>query len=251
MPAAKLPQKSRNLLLALIAVMVLLFALNLVHTYVGLERFAFWGYPYVRSFIEDHDNPIKMKKSGCSPFFAPGEAKEIKISLTNSDDRQVTAYLQTVVSNPGLQYGAELLTSEVPLEAGETQVVSLGIDDSNIADGRFILSRSFVSWQPVYVSNRSIACHSVVIPIKGISSDIVGYGLFAILIISTITLAVLFRNNDPFTIRTKRTRSSLTYVLVVMLVMTIGSLTGSLVLSFAMIVLLILGFLAFWQVNFQ
>ena len=251
MATAKLPQKTRNLFLALVVVMLLLFALNLVHTIIGLEGFSFWGYPYIRSYIADPDNPIKMKKSGCSPFFAPGETKEIKISLTNRDNRQVTAFLQTVVSNPGLQYGVELLTFEVPLEAGETQVVSVEIDASNIANGRSVLSRSFVSWQPVYVSNRSIACHSVVIPFRGVSSDFVGYGLFAILVISTITLTVLFRKNDPFTIRTRRTRSSLTYVVVVLLMMSFGSLTGSLVLNFAMIVLLLLGFLAFWQVDFQ
>lgn len=251
MEQAKLSSKARKLLTALIISMVLLFSLNLLHTYVSLEGLSFWGYPYISSFIEDSDNPIKMKKSNCSPFISLDETKLVKISLTNTDDKDLTAFFQSVLSNPDLPYGMDHITEDVPLLAGETKVVSIEVSAANIVENRQVLVRSFVSWQPVFVSHRSIECHSVVIPFSKINSDIVGHGIFALLTLTTVILAVYFRKYDPFTIKRHRTRSSLVYLLVALIIMTIGSLTGSLLLGFSMIIFIILGFLAFWQHDFQ
>ena len=81
--------------------------------------------------------------------------------------------------------------------------------------------------------------------------DLVGYGIFALLTLTTVLLAIYFRKYDPFTIERHRTRSSLVYLLVTLIIMTIGCLTGSLLLGFSMIIFIILGFLAFWQHDFQ
>jgi len=251
MEQAKLSSKARILLAALIISMVLLFALNLLHTFVNLEGFGFWGYPYISSFIEDNDNPIKMKKSKCSPFISLDETKLVEISLTNTDEKDQTAFFQSVLSNPNLPYGLDHITEEVPLLAGETKVVSIEVSAANIVENRQVFVRSFVSWQPVFVSHRSIECHSVVIPLSNINSDIVGYGIFALLTLTTVILAILFRKHDPFTIQRHRTRSSLIYLLGTLIIMTIGSLTGSLLLGFSMIVFIVLGLLAFWQHDFQ
>ncbi|NLB70722.1 MAG: hypothetical protein GX797_01780 [Chloroflexi bacterium] len=248
--AARSP-KSSLILASLIAAMILLLALNVVQSYAGLEGFSFWGYPYVRSFFEDPDNPIKMKKISCPPFIGLDESKLVSVSLTNTADRNVNAFFQAVVSSPDSEYGAVHIIREVPLQRGETRIETVEINSSNIVDNKYILLRSFMSWQPVYVSSRSIACQSVVIPFRNINSNLVGYGIYVLLTSATILLAILYRKHDPLVIRTGRSRSSLVYIVVVLLLMTIGNLTGTWILSFSMIVMIVLGFLAFWQVDFR
>lgn len=251
MVTERLSSKARRILIALAVVIILLFALNLLHLYVGLEGMAFWGYPYVSSFFQDPDNPIKMKKITCPIFIGPNETKQVSISLTNTSTVPKVAYFQSVVSSPGSKYDAGYLLEEVSLLPHETRNVTFDINESNFVRNRYVVSRSFVSWQPVYVSNRSIACHPVVIDFFGLPSGVVGYGIFTLLILITALMAILFFKNDPFFNWYKRPRSSFIYLLSALTLMTIGSLTGNWLISFLMLVMIILGFLAFWQVNFQ
>ena len=124
--AARSP-KSSLILAALIAAMILLLALNVVQSYAGLEGFSFWGYPYVRSFFEDPDNPIKMKKISCPPFIGLDESKLVSVSLTNTANRNVNAFFQAVVSSPDSEYGAVHIIREVPLQRGETRIETVEI----------------------------------------------------------------------------------------------------------------------------
>ena len=247
----RLSPKARNLLLALAMVMILLFAFNLLHLYVGLEGMAFWGYPYVSSFFQDPDNPIKMKKSACPIFIGPHETKQVGVSLTNTSTLRKVAYFQTVVSSPNSEYEMSYSLEEVSLLPGQTRNVTFNINKSNFVRDLYVVSRSFVSWQPVFVSTISIACHPVVLDFFGFPSDAIGYGIFALLILITAILAILFVKEDPFLKRFNRPRSSLIYLLSALTIMTIGSFIGSWLLSFIMVILIVLGFLAFWQVDFQ
>jgi len=251
MATEHLSLKAKKLLITLAVVMVLLFALNVLHLYVGLESMAFWGYPYVSSFFQDPDNPIKMEKTTCPVFIGPNETKQVGVSLTNTSTQPKVAYFQTVISSPGSEYDTAYLLEEVSLLPQETQNITFDINESNFVRNRYVLSRSFVSWQLVFVSTRSITCHPVVMNFLGLPSDVVGYGIFALLIIITALMAILFVKNDPLFKRNNRPRSSIVYLLSATILMTIGSLTGSWLISFLMVNLIILGFLAFWQVDFQ
>jgi len=249
MNTEKLKPGTRRILIALIVVTTLLFAYNALHTYVAMEGLAFWGYPYISSFVADADKGIKMKKYQCPLFIGPGESKQVGVSLKNTTDKVVDAYLQTVLTNPGVEYGIQHETKTITIQVGETRFVTWKIDQSNIVKGRFVLTRSFVSWQPQFVSNRSLSCHPLVVNLFGLPSNLVGIGLFVLLGFLTIVFAALFVRRDSFYKHHQRPRSSLVYLLVALTFMTIGSLVGSWLISFLTIVLIILGFLAFWQVG--
>jgi hypothetical protein len=192
-----------------------------------------------------------MKKSTCPVFIGPNETKQVGVSLTNTSTLPKVAYFQAVVSSPDSEYNMAYLLKEVSLLPRETRNIAFDINESNFVRNRYVVSRSFVSWQPVYVSTRSIACHAVVMDFFGFPSDAIGYGIFALLIMLTAFLAILFVKNDPLFKRYNRPRSSFVYLLSAITLMTIGSLTGNWLISFFMVNLIVLGFLAFWQVDFQ
>ena len=237
-----LSSESQKYLVALSLVMLILFALNVFQLYVGLESLAFWGYPHVSSFFEDSNNPIRMKKSTCPVFIGPDETKQVVVTITNTSTLSEVAYFQTVITSPDSEYDSKYLLEQVSLLPHETRIISFNLNKSNFVRNRYVLSRSFVSWQPVYVSTRSIACHSVVIDFFGLPSDVIGYGTFSLLIAISTLLAVLFLKSDPLFKRNNRPRSSYVFLLSAITLMTIGSLIGSWLISFIMFVLIVLGF---------
>lgn len=240
----------RRLLIALIVAMSLLFAFNALHTYVAMEGLAFWGYPYISSFVPDADKGLNLKKYQCPLFIANSESKQVGVSLTNTTDQVMTSYVQTVFTSPQSQYGVQYETETITLQGGETQQAVWEINESNIVNGKFVLARSFVSSQPAYVSNRSVPCHSIVLNLFGLPSTVVGFGILGLIGLATMLLAVLFIISDPYTKIHGRPRSSLLYLLAALAIMTIATLIGSWLLGFLMIILILLGFLAFLQVGF-
>ncbi|MGB4594338.1 MAG: hypothetical protein WBI14_00340 [Anaerolineaceae bacterium] len=251
MKGKNLNPRTRRILIALIVAMALLFAFNILHTYVAMEGLAFWGYPYVSSFNEDKDFGIKMKNYHCPLFIANGETKLVGVALTNTTDQDLTAYVQTVISSPNSQNGLVHAVEAVKVKAAATQHLTWKISEANIVNGKYVLARSFISWQPVYVSTRSISCHPLVLNFLGLPSNMVGFGLFMLLGLGTVALSVLFITHDPFTIKYHRPRSSLIYLLGALVIMTVGSLMGSWLIQFLMIILILLGFFAFLQVDFS
>jgi hypothetical protein len=250
MTGEQMNRGTRRLCISMILVMSLLFAYNSLHAYVGMEGLAFWGYPYISSFSQDADKGINFKKYRCPLFIATGESKQVGVSLTNTTGKTLTAYVQTVFSNPSIEYGVQHEVETIALQAGETKQATWRIDQRNIVNGSFVLTRSFVSWQPVYVSNRSVSCHSLVLNFFGVPSNLLGVGIFVLLGLATVALAALFIHYEPFTKQHNRPRSTLIYLLVALAVMTIGSLIGSWLLGFLMFILILLGLLAFLQTGF-
>jgi len=251
MDSEKMKPGTRRILVTLIVFMTLLFAYNALHTYIAMEGLAFWGYPYISAFNDDADDGLRSKSYQCPRFIADWETKRVGVSITNTSDQVLTAYAQIVLSNPSVEYGVQHETGEVSLSAGETKQITWKIDGSNIRNGIFVSTRAFVSWQPAYVSNRSLSCNLLALNILDLPSNVVGFGLFILLGLATAILALSFISADPFTKRYGKPRSSVTYLLVALGIMTVGSLTGSWLLGFLMIIFILLGLLAFLQVEFR
>ena len=208
--------------------MALLFAYNAVQTYVAMESLAFWGYPYVRPLGDDIDLGIEMEKLQCPRFIRPGESKRVGVSLTNTTEHALAPDIQTVLSYPNSRYGILYSDELITLQAGETKPMTWEVNERYIANNLYVMVRFFVSREALYSPARSIHCYLVVMNLFGLPSETAGYGLFAVLGLATIILAVLFIMNDPFTKNNRRPRTSLIYMLAALAIMTAGSLVREL-----------------------
>ena len=125
------------------------------------------------------------------------------------------------------------------------------VNERYIANNLYVMVRFFVSREALYSPARSIHCHLVVMNFFGLPSETAGYGLFAVLGLATIILAVLFILNDPFTKNNRRPRTSLIYMLAALAIMTAGSLVGSWLIGLVMIIFILLGLVIFIQSGYN
>lgn len=243
-------KNARNkFIIPLILVMFFLFAINSFHTYVGMEGLAFWGYPYVSSFGGDVDKVVDLRSYRCPLFIAPDEIKQVGITVVNKTNKTQTVYVQIVISQPTADHGAVQEEEKVILQSGESQKIAWKINSQNIVNQMYILSRSFVGSQPLFVSQKTVSCHPIVLNVAGVPSSVIGIGFLILPSVAMIVLAVLYNQNDPVAKHHKKPRSSLIYLVLCSMIMTFGSFIGSWLIGLLMIIFILLGLLAFMQTD--
>ncbi|HNY84719.1 MAG TPA: hypothetical protein PKK82_07645, partial [Anaerolineaceae bacterium] len=98
---------------------------------------------------------------------------------------------------------------------------------------------------------KSIYCDTVRLNVPGFDSEAAGLGLFAVLSVLTLMLAYCFTRTDSVSQKLGRPRTGLIYLLAVMALLTIASLSGAWLLGLVSLVLEVLGAFIFLQAKYH
>lgn len=233
----------------LILVMSLLFLLNAAHVLISLDAMSFWGYPYVGLLSLEPYKAVKIRNLRCPRFIADDETKSVSVEVVNNGKQPLKPFIQAVFSSTFTEDGIRYEEISRELLPGQSVKLSWDVKGEEFTRRNFGVVRVFLSRDVNFSPTKSIYCDTLRLNVPWIDSELAGLGLFAVLSALTLLLAYRFTKTDPVSQEFGRPRTGLIYLLAMMALLTIASLSGAWLLGLISFVLEVLGAFIFLQTN--
>lgn len=235
----------------LILVISLLFLLNAAHVLISLDAMSFWGYPYVGLLAQEQFKAVKLRNLRCPRFIADGETKSVSVEVVNTGKEPLKPFIQAVFSSTLAEDGIRYEEISRELQPGQSTKVIWEVKGEEFTRRNFGVARVFLSRDVNFSPTKSIYCDTVRLNVPGFDSEAAGLGLFAVLSVLTLMLAYCFTRTDSVSQKLGRPRTGLIYLLAVMALLTIASLSGAWLLGLVSLVLEVLGAFIFLQAKYH
>ncbi len=137
--------------------------------WVNTEALSFWGYPESLAYDSTLTTRARISRLNCPVIITPGETGTIRLRVTNTQDKPITAWISTHLSMPGQLENMVRETSPVPLEPGEKSTLTYQVTTENTIFNRMVLARVFLRLSEIHPPSRTQNCGILAIELGRLS----------------------------------------------------------------------------------
>jgi hypothetical protein len=222
-------------------------AFNVFVLWANLEGMSFWGYPEALAFDSSLTTEARLTSLSCPVILAPGESGTVAVTVRNPNDYPIEAWISAHISMLGMEENMLRELRSAPLEPGEKTTLRWEVSEQNKNNSGMILTRVFLRLTEFHPPARTRHCGIVTIDLWGLSSGLItSAALVGGHILQGAGIWMWGQVKRKSTKEDYFTRNVMIAMSIFSLLMTLGSLTHSWVISMLSLLLsLLLVFTAF------
>jgi hypothetical protein len=206
--------------------------LNIFVLWANLEGMSFWGYPEALTFDSSLTTEARLTSLRCPVILAPGESGTVAVTVRNPNDYPIEAWISAHISMLGMEENMLRELRSAPLEPGEKTTLTWEVSEQNKNNNGMILARVFLRLTERHPPARTRHCGIVTIDLWGLSSGLVTtIALLGGHILQAAGIWLWSQTKRKSTKEDYFTRNVMITMSIFSLLMTLGSLTHSWVIS--------------------
>ena len=220
---------------------------NIFVLWANLEGMSFWGYPEALAFDSSLTAEARLSSVRCPVILAPGESGTVSVTVRNPNDYPIEAWISAHISMLGMQENMLRELRSAPLAPGEKTTLRWEVSEQNKNNSGMILARIFLRLTERHPPSRTRHCGIATIDLWGLSSGLItSAALVGGHILQAAGIWVWGQVKRQSTKEDNFTRNVMIAMSIFSLLMTLGSLSHSWVISMvSLLVSLLLVFTAF------
>jgi hypothetical protein len=228
--------KNKNKLLISLVLFILGLAISLTFNvfvlWANLEGMSFWGYPEALAFDSNLTTEARLTSLRCPVILTPGESGTVAVTVRNPNDYPIEAWISAHISMLGMEDNMLRELRSAPLAPGEKTTMSWEVSEQNKNKNGMILARVFLRLTERHPPARTRHCGIMTVDLWGLSSGLITtIALLGGHILQAAGIWIWRQVKRQSTKEDHFTRNVMIAISIFSLLMTLGSLTHSWVLS--------------------
>ena len=237
--------KNKNKLLISLILFILGLAIsmtfNIFVLWANLEGMSFWGYPEALAFDSNLTAEARLSSLRCPVILTPGESGTVAVTVRNPNDYPIEAWISAHISMLGMEENMLRELRSAPLAPGEKTTLRWEVSEQNKNINGMILARVFLRLTERHPPARTRHCGIMTVDLWGLSSGLITtIALVGGHILQAAGIWIWWQVKRQSTKGDYFTRNVMIAMSIFSLLMALGSLTHSWVISMLSLLLSLL-----------